>query len=39
MGLHEDGVDLFEIDGFGAVTNGFEQGTEAEVFYGAQGTF
>jgi len=37
--LHEDGVDLFEIDGFGAVTNGFEQGTEAEVFYGAQGTF
>ena len=39
MGLHEDGVDLFEINGFGAVTDGFEQGTEAEVFYGAQGTF
>jgi hypothetical protein len=39
VGLHEDGVDLSETKGFGAVTNGFEQGTEAEVFYGAQGTF
>ena len=35
MGLHEDGVDLFEVDGFGAIPNGFEQSAEAEVFYGA----
>ncbi len=39
MGLHKDGVDLFEIDGFGAVSYGFEQCAEAEVFYGAQSTF
>ena len=39
VGLHEDGVDLFEIDGFCAVTDGFEQGAEAEVFHGAQGSF
>jgi hypothetical protein len=23
VGLHEDGVDLFEIDGFGVIANGF----------------
>ena len=39
VGLHEDGVDLFEIDGFGAATNGFNEGADAEVFNGTQGAF
>ena len=39
MRLHEDGVDLFEIDGFGAVTDGFEQCAEAEIFHSTQGSF
>lgn len=39
VGLHEDGVDLFEIDGFGLVADGFYQGTDAEVFDGPQRAF
>jgi hypothetical protein len=30
--LHEHGFDLFEIDGFGLVADGFDQGADAEVF-------
>ena len=37
--LKEDGVDLGGIDGFGAVANGFDQGTDAEVFDGSEGAF
>jgi len=32
VGLHEDGVDLFEVDGFGLVAHGFDEGSDAEVF-------
>ena len=39
MGLHKYGVDLFEIDDFGAITDGFKQCSDAEVFDGTQGTF
>lgn len=39
VGLQEDGVDLLEVDGFGAVTNGFNHGTNAEVFDGPEGAF
>ncbi len=31
MGLDEDAVDLFEIDGADLVAHGFDQGTEAEI--------
>jgi len=31
VGLQEDTVDLFEVDGFGAVAFGFEQGAQTEV--------
>ena len=31
VGLHEDAVDLFEVDGAGAVADGFQQGGDAEV--------
>lgn len=37
--LVEDGVDLFEVDGFGAVSDGFDHGADAEVFDGAEGFF
>ena len=39
MRLHENGVDLLEIDGAGLVADGFDQGTDAEVFDGAQRVF
>lgn len=39
VGLEEDGVDLGEIDGFGAVSDGFDHGANAEVFDGSQGAF
>lgn len=39
VGLHEDGVDLAEADGFDLVANGFDEGSEAEVFDGSQGAF
>ncbi len=29
VGLEEDAVDLLQVDGFGAVAHGLEQGTEA----------
>jgi hypothetical protein len=39
VGLEEDGVDLFEIDGLGAVADGFDEGADAEVFDGSEGAF
>ena len=39
MGLHEDGVDLFEIDGFAVIADGFDEAADAEVFDGTQGAF
>jgi len=36
VGLHEHGVDLFEINGFGAVTHGFDEGSDTEVSHGPQ---
>jgi hypothetical protein len=39
VGLEEDGVDLGKIDGFGAVSDGFDHGTYAEVFDGSEGAF
>ena len=39
VGLHEDSVDLFEIDGFGLVAHGFYQGSDTEVFDGPQRAF
>ena len=36
VGLHEYGVDLFEIDGFGAVAHGFDEGTDTEIPHGSQ---
>ena len=39
MGLEEDSVNLLEVDGFGAVPDGFEHGSYTEVFDGAEGTF
>lgn len=35
--LHEDGIHLGEIDGFGLGSDGFDEGAEAEVFNGAEG--
>ena len=37
--LHEHGVDLLEIDGFDAISNGFDEGTGAEVSNGTQDAF
>ena len=39
VGLEEHGVDLFEIDGFGAVAHGFDDGADAEVLDGAERPF
>jgi hypothetical protein len=39
VGLHEDGVDLFEPDRAGLVADGFDQGTDTEVFDGPQVAF
>ena len=39
VGLEEDGVDLGEIDGFGAVSDGFDHGANTEVFDRSQGAF
>ena len=39
VGLEEDGVDLREINGFGAVPDGFDHGANAEVFDGSEGAF
>ena len=36
MALEQDVVDLREVDGLGAVSNGFEQSTEADVAQEAQ---
>ena len=37
--LHKYGVDLFEIDNFSLVPNGFDQRSDAEVFDGSQCSF
>lgn len=39
VGLHEDGVDLGKVDGFGLVADGFYEGADAEVFDGAEDAF
>ena len=39
VGLHEHGVDLFEIDGFAVIADGFDEAADAEVFNGTQGAF
>ena len=39
VGLHEHGVDLFEVNGLGLIANGFDERSDAEVFDGAQGAF
>ena len=39
VGLEEDGVDLGEVDGFGAVADCFDHGPNAEVFDGSEGAF
>lgn len=39
VGLEEDSVNLLEIDGFGAVPDGFDHGTDAEVLHGPEGAF
>ena len=39
MGLDEDAVDLFEIDGSGLVADGFDQGTQTEIAGSAQESF
>ena len=39
VGLEEDGVDVFDVYGFGLVTYGFKEGADAEVFDGPQGAF
>jgi len=39
VGLHEHCIDLFEIDGFGAVTHGLDERSDAEIFDGAEGAF
>ena len=35
--LHEDGIDLGEIDGFSLSADSLDEGAEAEVFNGAEG--
>ena len=37
--LEENGVDLLEIDGFGVIPHGFDQGTDAEVSDGSERAF
>jgi hypothetical protein len=37
--LEEDGVDLLEIDGFGAIPHGFDQCADAEVSDGSERAF
>jgi hypothetical protein len=32
VGLEEDAIDLFEVDGLGAIADRLEQGAETEVF-------
>jgi len=39
VGLHEHGVDLFEINGFGAVAHGFDEGADTEIPHGPQDAF
>jgi hypothetical protein len=39
VGLEQDAVDLFEIDDLDAVTDGLEQGADAEVASAAQDAF
>ena len=39
VGLHEDAVDLFQIDDAFLVADGFEQGAQAEVLGAAQESF
>ena len=36
VGLHEHGVDLFEINGLGAVAHGFDECADTEVSHGPQ---
>ena len=35
VGLEEDGVHLLEVDGLGAVSHGFDEGADVEVFNGS----
>ena len=37
--LHENGVDLLEIDDFGLISHGFYHGSDAEVFYASEDSF
>ena len=37
--LEQDGVDLFEIDGFGLIAHGFDQCADAEVSDGSERAF
>jgi len=37
--LDEDGVNLLKVDGFGAISDGFDHGADAEVFDGSEGAF
>jgi len=37
--LHEHGVDLLQIDGFGLVAHGLDEGGDAEIAGGAQDAF
>lgn len=39
VGLHEDGVDLLDADGFCLVANGFDEGSDGEITDGAQDAF
>jgi hypothetical protein len=39
VGLKQDAVDLFQVDGFGAVADGLEHGAEAEILDPAQDAF
>ncbi len=39
VGLDEDGVDLLQVDAFGLVADGLQEGTEAEVADAAQEAF
>ena len=37
--LHEDGVDLAQIDGFGLIPDGFDESSDAEIFDGSKDAF
>jgi hypothetical protein len=39
MRLKQDAVDLFQVDGFGAIAHGFESGAEAQVSGAPKDTF